>query len=54
MTNLEAISQLKDLIVNRNSLMYPDGDNEVYEKDIQALRIAIAALEDSGGDDNES
>lgn len=44
MTNLEAISQLQDLIADRNSLMRPDGDDEVYESDIEALRIAIAAL----------
>ena len=44
MTNLEAIDQLRDLIADRNSLMRPDGDNEVYECDIEALRIAIAAL----------
>ena len=44
MTNFEAIDQLRDLIADRNSLMRPDGDNEVYESDIEALRIAIAAL----------
>ena len=44
MTNLEAIDQLQDLIADRNSLMHLDGDNEVYEQDIQALQIAIAAL----------
>ena len=48
------VSQLKDLIADRNSLIYPDGDNEVYEQDIQALQMAIAALEDSKGDNNES
>lgn len=47
MTNLEAISQLRDLIADRNSLMHPDGDNEVYECDIEALRIAIAALKEA-------
>ena len=50
MTNLEAISQLQDLIADRNSLMHPDGDNEVYEQDIEALRIAIAALSEPDDD----
>lgn len=50
MTNLEAIDQLQDLIADRNSFIHLDGDNEVYEQDIQALQIAIAVLSEPDDD----
>lgn len=41
MTNTEIISRLKELVEDRKSLMSKDGDNSIYELDIQALEEAI-------------
>lgn len=46
MTIEEAIEQLRDLIRDRKSMIYPDGDNEIYERDIEALQYAVDRLED--------
>lgn len=44
MNNKQAIEQLKDLRMDRKSFLTEDSD-EVYTKDIEALDIAIKALE---------
>lgn len=44
MTNEEAKSQLEELIQDRKSFIC-GGDDEIYKKDIEALKTAISALE---------
>lgn len=45
MTTKEAISQLKDLMRDRESFFNSDGDNDIFRADAKACEIAIEALE---------
>ncbi len=45
MTAKEAISQLKDLMHDRESFFNNDGDDDVFRADARACEIAIEALE---------
>lgn len=44
MTRAEAISQLKSLITDRQSFIEPGEPDSIYQADIEALKVAIAAL----------
>ena len=45
MDSLKAIEQLEDLIKDRESFMIGDYDHEIYDRDKEALKIGIAAIE---------
>ena len=45
MTTEKAIYQLTDLIRDRESFCHRDDFDEVFEQDIEALKVGIAALE---------
>ena len=45
MTIEEAKNQLEELIQDRKSFICGGDDDEIYKKDIEALQIAIQALE---------
>lgn len=45
MTHDEMIEQLKDLLHDRYSFLSGDETDEIFEKDIQALKMAIAHLD---------
>ena len=45
MTTEKAIEQLKSLIQDRESKVHRDDFDEVFEQDIEALKVGISALE---------
>lgn len=45
MNSREIVDELKNLIADRQSFIYPGGDNETFEKEIEALQYAIKLVE---------